>query len=148
MPMIDCWLQNLDLVQTLYNSYKKGGLPQGGSRIYFGGAKPRFLIESYGRSPYRGREAPEYRGRSRVEGAKRPRIEGEARNRGRSREKSGGGVWEGARWAPPQKIFEKSTTGSPPQDAEPPPKFKAESVSNVTSFVSLILLTAILFTAI
>ena len=42
------------------------------------------------------------------EGAKRPRIEGEARTEGEARDIAGEGSGEGARWAPPQKIFENS----------------------------------------
>ena len=41
-------------------------------------------------------------------GAKRPRIEGGARAEGDARDIAGEGSGEGARWAPPQKIFEKS----------------------------------------
>ena len=62
------------------------------------------------------RAKPESRARSarvsraaRVKGAKRPRIEGEARTEGEAREKAGEGSGEGARWAPPQKIFENQT---------------------------------------
>ena len=44
-------------------------------------------------------------GEARIEGAKRLRFEGEARIEGEARERAGGGVWGGARWAPPQKIF-------------------------------------------
>ena len=68
--------------------------------IYFGGAKPRSPIESWGRSPNRGREAPEYRGRS-------PRIEGEARTEGEAREKAGGGVWGGGSVSPSPENFWK-----------------------------------------
>ena len=45
---------------------------------------------------------PRIGGEARVEGAKRLKIEGKAR------EKTGEGSGEGAWWAPPQKIFEKS----------------------------------------
>ena len=77
--------------------------------IYFGGAKPRSPIESWGRSPNRGREAPENRGRSPSRGREAPENWGRSPNRGRSpRKKRGEGSGEGARWAPPQKIFEKS----------------------------------------
>ena len=51
---------------------------------------------------------PRIEGEARIEGAKRLRIEGEARTEGEAREKTGEGSGEGARWAPPQKIFEKS----------------------------------------
>ena len=82
----------------------------GGSRNLFWGAKPSFPIESWGRSPNWGRFAPSIRieGEARVEGAKRLRIEGETWTEGEAREKAGEGSEEGARWAPPQKIFEKS----------------------------------------
>ena len=46
---------------------------------------------NWGRSPNRGREAP--------------RIEGKARTEDEARDRVGGGVWGGARWAP-QKFFE------------------------------------------
>ena len=72
------------------------------------GAKPRSPMESWGRSPNRGREAPEYRGRSPSRGREAPENWGRSPNRGRSPRKSGGGAGEGARWAPPQKICEKS----------------------------------------
>ena len=48
----------------------------------------------------------EFEGEARVEGAKRPRIEGEVRTEGEAREEAGEGSGEGARWAPPQKIFQ------------------------------------------
>ena len=51
---------------------------------------------------------PSIEGEARVEGAKRPSIEGEARTEGEAQEKRGEGSVEGAWWAPPQKIFEKS----------------------------------------
>ena len=44
-------------------------------------------------------------GEARIEGAKRPRIEGKARIEGEARERAGEESGEGARWAPPQKIF-------------------------------------------
>ena len=55
-----------------------------------GGAKPRSPIESWGRSPNRGREAPEYRGRSPSRGREAPENWGRSPNRGRSPRKSGG----------------------------------------------------------
>ena len=54
---------------------------------------------SWGRSPNRGREAPENRGWSsiegeaQVEGTKRLRIEGETQTEGEVREKTGEGFW-------------------------------------------------------
>ena len=61
----------------------------------FGGAKPRSPMESWGRSPNRGaRSARELRAKP------EPRAKPE--------KKRGEGSGEGARWAPPQKIFEKS----------------------------------------
>ena len=77
--------------------------------IYFGGGPnqgPQSKVT--GEARIEGAKRPSIEGEARVEGAKRPRIEGEARTEGEAREKSGGGVWGGARWAPPQKIFEKS----------------------------------------
>ena len=73
-------------------------MTRGGSRNLFLGGQTkvpnRNLRANRGRNPSRGCEAPENWGRS--------------PNRGRSLRKSGEGSGEGARWAPPQKIFEKS----------------------------------------
>ena len=55
-----------------------------------GGAKPRSPIESQGRSPNRGREAPEYRGRSPSRGREAHENWGRSPNRGRSPRKNGG----------------------------------------------------------
>ena len=76
--------------------------------IYFGGPNqdPQSKVE--GEARIKGAKRPSIEGEARVEGAKRPRIEGEAQTEGEARKKAGGGVWGGARWAPPQKIFEKS----------------------------------------
>ena len=91
---------------SLFNieSLKSGADP----RIYFGGAKPRSPIEVKGETRIEGAKRPSIEGEARVEGAKRPRIEGEVRTEGEAREKAGEGSGEGARWAPPRKIFEKS----------------------------------------
>ena len=76
--------------------------------IYFGGPNqdPQSKVE--GEARIEGAKRSRIEGEARVEGAKRPRIEGEARTEGETREKRGEGSGEGARWAPPQKIFEKS----------------------------------------
>ena len=76
--------------------------------IYFGGPNqdPQSKVE--GEARIEGAKRPSIEGEARVEGAKRPRIEGEAQTKGEAREKAGEGSGEGARWAPPQKIFEKS----------------------------------------
>ena len=48
-------------------------------------------------------------GEARAEGTKRPSFRGRSPSiEGEAREKAGGGVWGGARWAPPQKIFKNS----------------------------------------
>ena len=76
--------------------------------IYFGGGPnqgPQSKVE--GEARIEGAKRPSIEGEARVEGAKRPRIEGEARTEGEARENRGEGSGEGARWAPPQKIFEK-----------------------------------------
>ena len=67
---------------------------------------PQSKVE--GEARIEGAKRPSIEGEARVEGAKRPRFEGEARTEGEAREKAGEGSGEGARWAPPQKIFEKS----------------------------------------
>ena len=67
---------------------------------------PQSKVE--GEARIEGAKRPRIEGEARVEGAKRPRIEGEARTEGEAWEKTGEGSGEGARWAPPQKIFEKS----------------------------------------
>ena len=72
-----------------------------------GGAKPRSPIESWGRSPNRGREAPEYRGRSPSRGREAPENWGRSPNRGRSPRKSGGGVWGGGSVSPSPENFWK-----------------------------------------
>ena len=61
-----------------------------------GGAKPRSPLESWGRSPSRGREAPE-------------ELRAKPEPRAKPEKKRGEGSGEGARWAPPQKIFENQT---------------------------------------
>ena len=67
---------------------------RGGSRNLFWGAKPRSPIESKGRSPNRGRKAPEFRGRSPIRGREAPENWERSSNRGQSPRKSGGGgVW-------------------------------------------------------
>ena len=53
-----------------------------------------------------GAKRPRIEGAARTEGAKRPRIESVARTEGAARDRSGEGSGEGARWAPPQNIFE------------------------------------------
>ena len=62
--------------------------------IYFGGPNegPQSKVE----------------GEARIEGAKRPRIEAKPEPRAKPEKNRGEGSGEGARWAPPQKIFEKS----------------------------------------
>ena len=77
--------------------------------IYFGGGPnqgPQSKVK--GEARIEGAKRPSIEGEARVEGAKRPRIEGEARTDGEAREKAGERSGEGARRAPPQKIFEKS----------------------------------------
>ena len=74
------------------------------------GAKTSSPVESWGRSPIESRarsKRPRIEGEARVKGAKRLRNEAEAQTEG----EAGGwkvGSGEGARLAPPQKIFEKS----------------------------------------
>ena len=83
---------------------------RGGSRnLFWGGGQTkvpnrelRAKPESRARSARVSRAKPESRTRSARELRAKPEPRGEAR------EKSGGGSGEGARWAPPQKIFEKS----------------------------------------
>ena len=55
-----------------------------------------------------GAKRPRIEGEARVEGAKRPKVESEGRIEDRALDKTGEGSGEGARWAPPQKNFEKS----------------------------------------
>ena len=62
-----------------------------------------FILEGPNQGPQ-----SKVKGEARVEGAKCPRIEGEAQTEGEARGKAGEGSGEGARWAPPQKNFEKS----------------------------------------
>ena len=67
-----------------------------------GGAKPKSPIESWGRSPNRGREAPEYRGRSPSPRARSAReLRAKPEPRAKPEKKRGEGSGEGARWAPP-----------------------------------------------
>ena len=66
------------------------------------GSQTRSPIESWGRSPNRGREAPEY-----IEGEARVEIWGRSPNRGRSPRKSGGGVWGGCSGSPSPENFWK-----------------------------------------
>ena len=90
----------------LFNTVLTGADPG----IYFGGAKPRSLIESWGRSPNRGREAPEYRGRSPSRGRKAPENWGRSPNRGRSPRKSGGrGLGRGLGEPLPRKFLKNKT---------------------------------------
>ena len=79
--------------------------------IYFlGGAKPRSPIESWGRSPNRGREGPEYRGRSPSRGREAPENWGRSPNRGRSPRKSGGrGLGRGLGEPLPRKFLKNQT---------------------------------------
>ena len=72
-----------------------------------GGAKPRSPIERWGRSPNRGREAPEYRGRSPSRGREAPENWGRSPNRGRSPRKIGGRVWGGGSVSPSPENFWK-----------------------------------------
>ena len=89
-----------------------------------GGAKPRSPIESWGRSPNRGREAPEYRGRSPSRGREAPEYRGRSPsrgleapenwgrspNRGRSPRKSGGrGLGRGLGEPLPRKFLKNQT---------------------------------------
>ena len=87
---------------------KLGG-PQGRIQEFIlGGAKPRSPIESWGRSPNRGREAPNYRGRSPSRGREAPENWGRSPNRGRSPRKSRGeGVWGGGSVSPSPENFWK-----------------------------------------
>ena len=115
---LKCWLLSEQTqvrisLRTLFGYKARSivmGLPQGRIQEFIlGGAKPRSPIECWGRSPNRGREAPEYRGRSPSRGREAPENWGRSPNRGRSpKKKRGEGSGEGARWAPPQKFFEKS----------------------------------------
>ena len=88
------------------------------------GAKPRSPIESWGRSPNRGREAPEYRGRSPSRGREAPEYRGRSPsrgreapenwgrspNRGRSPRKSGGrGLGRGLGEPLPRKFLKNQT---------------------------------------
>ena len=83
------------------------GAARGGSRnLFWGGAKPRSPIEGYGRSPNRGREAPEYRGRSPSRGHEAPENWGRSPNRGRSPRKIGGrGLGRGLGEPLPRKFW-------------------------------------------
>ena len=77
--------------------------------IFFWGVPnqgPQSKVE--GEARIEGAKRPSIEGEARVESAKRPKIEGKARTEGEARENAGEGSGEGARWAPPQKIFEKS----------------------------------------
>ena len=75
-----------------------------------GGAKPRSPIESWGRSPNRGREAPEYRGRSPSRGREAPENWGRSPNRGQSPRKSGGrGLGRGLGEPLPRKFLKNQT---------------------------------------
>ena len=52
---------------------------------------------------------PRIEGEARVEGAHRLKIDVEARTEVDAQEKTKGGVWGGARWAPPQKFVKNQT---------------------------------------
>ena len=101
------------IISTVYTGhiYTLTGLdwPRGGARNLFWGGQTKVPNRKLWAKPEsRARSARVSRAKPRVEGAKRPRIEGEARTEGEARKKAGEGSGEGARWAPPQKIFEKS----------------------------------------
>ena len=85
------------------------------SDSFSAGADPGIYFGGQTKVPNRKlRAKPESRARSALvsRGAKRSRIESEARTEGEAREKAGEGSGEGARWAPPQKFFEKSNLKS------------------------------------
>ena len=94
----------MDWTQT---SFTETGADPG---IFFfaGGANQGPQSKVKGEARIEGAKRPSIEGEAWVEGAKRPRIEGEARTEGEAREKVGEGSGERVRWAPPQKIFEKS----------------------------------------
>ena len=77
------------------------GIASGGSGNFFGRVKPSSSIESWGRSPNRGREAPDSNAQS--TGVLRPKP----KPRVKPEKKRGKGSGEGVRWTPPPEIFWK-----------------------------------------
>ena len=99
------------MLKCTKNDSVRGSVPAGADPgIYFWGMGanqgPQSKVK--GEARIEGAKRPSIEGEAWVEGAKRLRIEGDARTEGEAREKAGGGSGEGARWAPPQKIFKKS----------------------------------------
>ena len=99
--------ENPEGTQVIVGSMNYISIPGADPGIYFWGAKLRSPMESWGRSPNRGREAPEYRGRSPSRGREAPENWGRSPDRGRSPRKIGGGVWIGGSVSPSPENFWK-----------------------------------------
>ena len=85
-------------------------LPGADPGIYFGGAKPRSPIESWGRSPNRGREAPEYRERSPSRGREAPeKLRAKPEPRAKPENNRGRGLGRGLGEPLPRKFLKNQT---------------------------------------